>query len=43
MFIEMYKSISLLRLQEKDKQIKQTEDSLANEHDHLASKEEFKV
>uniref|UniRef100_A0A480LB54 Kinectin isoform X7 n=1 Tax=Sus scrofa TaxID=9823 RepID=A0A480LB54_PIG len=25
---------------EKDKQIKQTEDSLANEHDHLASKEE---
>ncbi|XP_057398436.1 kinectin isoform X10 [Balaenoptera acutorostrata] len=25
---------------EKDKQIKQTEDSLANEHDHLANKEE---
>ncbi|XP_040591730.1 kinectin isoform X3 [Mesocricetus auratus] len=25
---------------EKDKQLKQTEDSLANEHDHLASKEE---
>ncbi|XP_062061056.1 kinectin isoform X5 [Lepus europaeus] len=25
---------------EKDKQIKETEDSLANEHDHLASKEE---
>jgi len=25
---------------EKDKQIKQTEDSLANEHDHLTSKEE---
>uniref|UniRef100_A0A8C9AL85 Kinectin 1 n=1 Tax=Prolemur simus TaxID=1328070 RepID=A0A8C9AL85_PROSS len=29
-----------LSIAEKDKQIKQTEDSLANEHDHLTSKEE---
>uniref|UniRef100_A0A452G2D4 Kinectin 1 n=1 Tax=Capra hircus TaxID=9925 RepID=A0A452G2D4_CAPHI len=32
--------LSYCLIAEKDKQIKQTEDSLANEHDHLASKEE---
>ncbi|XP_033615588.1 kinectin-like [Fukomys damarensis] len=30
----------LALIAEKDKQIKQTEDSLASEHDHLTSKEE---
>lgn len=33
-------AIFFWRIAEKDKQIKQTEDSLASEHDHLTSKEE---
>lgn len=40
MIIESTNVFPFWRIAEKDKQLKQTEDSLASEHDHLASKEE---
>lgn len=40
MLIKSTNVFSFWRIAEKDKQLKQTEDSLASEHDHLASKEE---
>lgn len=40
MFIESTNVFPFWRIAEKDKQLKQTEDSLASEHDHLANKEE---